>query len=169
MKIRLFITLTMFSLSFLLFGQSYSPGLDENDIINYLKHFESITKEYQEIYTDEIKKIDNMSIQFSYKIAFYLYDNENTLYNDYDIRNEFHNIVSTFYPPEVYEIMERYGIHNKNFILLFTVINLIHTIKLYINEELSDHSKLNFLLDLIDKQDINLVEKYYEDFVSMLE
>ena len=65
MKIKLFIVSILFFLSYLLYGQNYSPGFDENDIINYLNNLQAITREYQAIYTDEIKEIDKLSIEFS--------------------------------------------------------------------------------------------------------
>ena len=105
----------------------------------------------------------------SLKISFYLYDNELNLFNENDIKKEFKNAISIFYPSGVYEIMEKYGVYNKNFILLFTVINIIHTSKVYFNEELSNYNRLNFRLSLVDKKDIDLVEKYYEIFMSMIE
>ena len=145
MKIRLFISSMLFFLSFLLYGQDYSPGLDENDIINYLNNFPVITEEYQKIYTDKLKEIDRLSIQFSLKISLYLYGNELTLFNENDIRTEFLNIITTFYPAEVYEIMEKYGIYNKNFILLFTIINVIYTSKIYFKTRNSSFGNIIYI------------------------
>ena len=145
---------------FLIYGQDYSPGLDETEIINYLRNLKNITEEYQKIYTDEIREIDRLTIEFSLKISFYLYDNEYAIFTENVIKEEFINIVNTFYPKEVYEIMEKYEIFNKNFMLLYSVVNVIYTTEKYFDEKLSNYSKLKFLLSLVEKQDMDLVIKY---------
>ena len=165
----IFVSFWFFSFGFYVYGQDYSPGLDEMEIINYLNNLRDITEEYKNIYTDEIREIDKLTIEFSLKISFYLYDNEYEIFTKDVIKEDFINIVNTFYPKEVYEIMEKYGIFNKNFILLYSVINVIYTVEKYFNEKLSNYNKLEFLLNLVEKQDMDLVIKYYDDFVSMID
>ena len=163
-----FISILVININIYIYGQEYSPKLDENDIKNYIMNHENIWKELLPINNDDTLYIEESEKTFYNMIRGFIYENK---YTENEIKLYFNNFIETFIPKEVYEIFEKYGVYNKNFYLLFNTIFifLLHNESLEKGYFNIDEKKILFLFSLVDSKDIDLMKKYYYDFTKIIE
>ena len=159
----------------ILFCQEYNQRLNEMDIINFIENYENIIYEkfenvvedefgeLNDLYTSIFKDIDDVDVNYrNVLIGFIIYEDE---YSENDVRNAFNAFIFTKYHTEYYETLKKYGVDTPNFPMLINAIKILYVYKEECKNDLQEYDKILYVIDLlIDRDDRQLFEKYYEFF-----